>query len=109
MLTMHENRRGHLNELYPGFLNFFVVLATILDKKDLLKGISKSCLDEKGILLKTPNQEEFEEFVKKFILGITNLTENDFEISVSDLKIERVENKPELMGSLMVTRKFEKK
>ena len=60
-------------------------------------------------MLETPNQDEFEEFVKKFILGITNLTENDFEISVSDLKIVRVENKPEIMGTIKVTRKIGKK
>ena len=107
--TYKKNKDGHLNELKSGFLNIFVVLATILDKKELLKGISKSCLDEKGKLLETPNKDEFKKFVKKFILGITNLTEDDFEISVSNLRIERVGNKPELMGSIMVIRKFKKK
>ena len=37
-VTYTENKDGHLNELKSGFLNFFVVLATILDKKELLRG-----------------------------------------------------------------------
>ena len=56
--TYARNPKGHHNELTPGYLSIFVVLATILDKKYLLKGISKSCLDENGILLEIPNPEE---------------------------------------------------
>ena len=92
-----------------GFLNFFVLLATILDKKELLKGISKSCFDGNGELLGKPDVIVFERFVKGFIRCITNLAENDFEIFVSNLRIERIKNKPELMGTIIVTRKFEKK
>ena len=64
-----RNPEVNHNEFYAQFRNFFVVLATILDKKELLKGISKSCLDEKGKLLKTPNKDKFEEFVKKIHSG----------------------------------------
>ena len=108
-VTYILNPEGHLNGLNTGFLNFFVVIATIFDKKDLLKGISKSCLDKEGKLLEMPNVSEFAKFVKEFIVGITNLTENDFQISVLDLRIELVENKPELMGTIIVKRVFGKK
>ena len=108
-VTYLENPERHLNGVNTGFLNFFVVLATILERKDLLKGISKSCLDGNGELLGKPDVIVFERFVKGFIRCITNLAENDFEIFVSNLRIERIKNKPELMGTIIVTRKFEKK
>ena len=97
---------GCCNELYTGFLNFFVLLATIFDKKELLKGIENSCFDIDGNLLKKPNADQFKTFVQKFILTITNLKSGDFEIAVPKLIIELVGKgkKPELMGVLRITR-----
>ena len=94
-----------LNELDPGFINLFKVLAVLFGVEDFQEQMRQCFTIDNGAV--KLSEYNFKKFVEKFLNGIV-AKDAQINISCSDLKIEysTMNKKPDVTGKITVKRTF---